>query len=133
MINSKQRQFKDLDFEISFYEGVLQERPNFIPALIALGDAYTRRGYFHKGLTIDKRLVKLKPKDATARYNLACSYSLLGKINQALDALKAAVELGYTDFEYMDKDPDLDNLRKHPAYKQIVSISQKNDFKKNSV
>ena len=68
----------DLDFEISFLEGVLKHRPNYIDALAPLAEAYTRRGFFEKGLEIDKRLAFLCQDDPVVHYNLACSYVLSG-------------------------------------------------------
>jgi len=118
----KEKQFSDLDFEIDFYERLLKEKPRFVQALIALGEAYTKKGFFKKGLLIDTRLAKLRPHDATVRYNLACSYSLLGEIEKALQQLRLSIRLGYADFEHMDKDPDLENLRNHPDYKEIASL-----------
>lgn len=118
----KEKQMNDLDFEIDFYERLLKEKPNFIQALIALGEAYTKKGFYKKGLLIDRKLARLRPRDATIRYNLACSYSLLGEIKQALEELRLSIRLGYTDFGYIDKDPDLENLRNHPDYKEIASL-----------
>jgi len=117
---------EDLDFEISFYEQLLRKAPYFTNALIALGDAYTRRGRYRDGLKIDKRLVELKPEDPTAHYNLACSYSLLKMADSSLSALKKAIVLGYQDFTFIDKDPDLEFIRKDPHYKELISkYSQK--------
>jgi tetratricopeptide (TPR) repeat protein len=104
------------DFEIKFYEGLLKKRPEFIDALISLGDAYTRKGFYREGLEVDKRLVQLKPEDPIIHYNLACSLSLVGEIEPAFKELKKAVLLGYEDFSYMLKDPDLENARKHPQF-----------------
>ena len=51
----------DLDFEISFLEGVLKHRPNYIDALAPLAEAYTRRGLFEKGLeTCQKDLARFE-------------------------------------------------------------------------
>ena len=44
-----------LDFEIAFYEQLLKEHPAFADALVALGEAYTRRGQHEKGLAVDQR------------------------------------------------------------------------------
>jgi len=112
---------EDLDFEISFYEKLLRKNPDFTNALVALGDAYTRRGRYREGLAIDKRLVKLKPEDPTVHYNLACSYSLLKMADSSLSALKIAIHLGYCDFAFVDKDPDLEFIRKDPRYKELIS------------
>ncbi|MFH1202450.1 MAG: hypothetical protein V1674_06135 [Candidatus Omnitrophota bacterium] len=129
---NKKSQFKDLDLEISFCEGLLEKNPDFIPALIALGDAYTKKRLYKKGLLIDIKLAKLKPADETIRYNLACSYSLAGKIEEALAELKSAIKLGYWNFDYIEKDPDLENLRKDPSYSQITLLFKKRDRQKNA-
>ena len=98
--------------EISFYENLLKEKPDYVDALIALGDAYTKKGHYKEGLKIDERLVKLKPDDPLVHYNLACSYSLLKMANLCLEALEKAIHLGYRDPAFMEKDPDLDFIRK---------------------
>ncbi len=112
---------EDLDFEISFYENLLKENPDFVNVLIALGDAYTKRGRYEDGLKIDQRLVQLRPDDPTVHYNLACSYSLLKMAKPCLEALKKAIQLGYRDFSFMKKDPDLDFIRRNPRYKELLS------------
>lgn len=109
----------DLDFEISFYEKLLEKRPDFVQALMALGNGYTKRGDFKKGLEVDLRLSQLRKDDPLVHYNLACSYSLLGLIENAFSSLKAAVGLGYQDFDYMRRDPDLENLRKDERFQYI--------------
>jgi tetratricopeptide (TPR) repeat protein len=121
---------EDLDFEISFYERLLQKRPDFINALIALGDAYTKSGRYEDGLKVDKRLARLKPDDPVVHYNLACSYSLLKMAGPAFLALKKAIRLGYRDFAFMEKDPDLEYIRKDPRYKELLFEYAKKRAKK---
>jgi len=112
---------EDHDFEITFYEGILKKNPDFTNALIALGDVYTRTGRYKDGLKIDERLAKLKPEEPAVHYNLACSYSLLQMASPSLSALNKAIELGYRDFSFIQKDPDLEFIRKNPRYKQLIS------------
>lgn len=109
----------DLNFEISFFEGVLKKRPDFTPALTALGDAYTKSGDFKKGLEIDLRLSELRQDDPVVQYNLACSYSLLGLIDDGFRVLKHAIALGYQDMNYLKSDPDLENLRKDTRFQKL--------------
>ena len=104
------RQESDPRFEISFYENVLKRSPDFVEALMCLGDLYTKEGFFEKGMGVDRRLAQLRPTDATVFYNLACSYSLMGDVRASEDAIRRAVAFGYEDFEYLLKDPDLVNL-----------------------
>ena|SRR3989338_11653996 len=102
---------KKKDFEIFFYENILKERPEFVNALISLGDAYTRRGFYQEGLAVDQKLADLRPDDPVIHYNLACSLSLVGNSKEALKELKKAILLGYDDFSYILEDADLKNVR----------------------
>ena len=109
-----------LEFEISFYQRLLRPYPDFVDALIPLGDAYTKRGLYEKGLEIDLRLSQLRPEDPLTWYNLACSYSLLKRVDESMEALRRAIELGYADLPYLQKDPDLTNLRQSDKYRQFM-------------
>jgi hypothetical protein len=113
------QELKNLDLEIHFFEGLVRRDPTYIEAMQILGDDYTRRGLYTEGLRIDQRLSLLRPDDAVVHYNLACSYSLTDQMEPAFQALHAAISLGYRDFEAMDNDPDLDNVRQHAEYKRI--------------
>jgi len=115
------RELRDLDVEISFLQGVTRRDPDFVEALQVLGDAYTKRGRFDAGLQIDEQLSKLCPKDPMVLYNLACSYALTKRQEQAASAVLRAMDLGYADFKWLMKDPDLENLRKHPAFDKILA------------
>lgn len=109
-----------LEFEIRFYERLLDAHPDFSDALAALGNAYTRSGLPDKGLAVDLKLIDLRPHDPVAWYNLACSYALTKQPDKALTTLGRAVELGYDDFAYLMKDPHLASLRRLPALQQLL-------------
>lgn len=109
-----------IDFEISFFEALIKEKPDYVDALIPLAESYTRKGLYEKGLEIDRRLARLCPKDAAVFYNLACSYALLFKREEALAAIKTALELGYRDFDHMKKDSDLEILQRDPEFVVLV-------------
>ena len=83
---------------------------------VLLGDAFTRKGEYQKGLEFDLRLSQLKPENKLIRYNLACSYALTGQKDKALNCLNKAVELGYTDLEHLRKDTDLDTIKSDPRF-----------------
>ena len=119
------RKKEDTDFEIAFYENILKDTPNFIEALGAIGDLYTKAGLWQKGLEVDIKLSNLRPEDAIVFYNLACSYALLSQTRAALGALTRAIELGYDDFEYLKADTDLDNLLKDEHFRQYIKQLEK--------
>ncbi|HXB58119.1 MAG TPA: hypothetical protein VNU95_01050, partial [Candidatus Acidoferrales bacterium] len=84
-----------------------------------LGDHYTARGRFAEGLQVDERLARLEPGNPVVFYNLACSYSLTAQFERAALALEKALELGYNDFAWLAKDPDLKKLRAHPLFDDL--------------
>jgi tetratricopeptide (TPR) repeat protein len=123
---SKPAKKEDLAFEVNFFEGISQRDPDFVEALQILGDTYTQMGQWEKGLEIDRRLAKLCPDNPLVFYNLACSYSLLKRVDEAFAALTEAVKRGYDDDGWLNKDPDLDNLRQDNRFEKIrANLSQK--------
>ena len=113
------RETRELDLKIGFLEGVVRRDPEYVEALQLLGDHYTRRGDFQQGLKVDERLSRLEPGNPLVFYNLACSYSLIGQVELAAASLDKALSLGYRDFRWLSRDPDLQSLRKHPLYRGI--------------
>lgn len=110
---------RDLDTKIKFMEGLVLRDPAYVDALQLLGDHYTQRGRYTDGLKVDERLARLAPDNAVVFYNLACSYSLTDQFDRAALALEKALNLGYQDFAWLAKDPDLKKFRQQPAYDQI--------------
>jgi tetratricopeptide (TPR) repeat protein len=113
------RQQRDLDVEIGFIEGVVRRAPDYVEALQVLGDDYTQRGRYDDGLRIDEQLARLRPDDPMVHYNLACSCGLAGQMEAAVTALHRAIDVGYRDFKWLRRDPDLRQVRKHRLYRQI--------------
>ena len=109
-----------LDFELAFFAGVLERSPDYVDVIRVLGSLLSLKGLFREGLKLDKRLVRLRPQDALAHYNLACSYSLLKRPDQSLKSLRKAVELGYRDFRYMREDHDLDTIKHDPRFRKLL-------------
>jgi len=110
---------RELDVKIGFMEGLVRRDPDYVDALQLLGDHYTQRGRFSEGLKVDERLARLDPENALVFYNLACSYSLTDQFDRARLALEKSLTLGYRDFAWLAKDPDLKKFRQQPAYDQI--------------
>jgi tetratricopeptide (TPR) repeat protein len=110
---------RDLDTKIEFMAGIVRRDPDYVDALQLLGDHYTQRGLFSEGLHVDERLARLEPQNPLVFYNLACSYSLTEQFDRAVLALEKALQLGYRDFTWLAKDPDLKKLRAQPAFDDL--------------
>ena len=111
---------RDPEFEIRFFESVLRRAPNYANVVELLGGLYTRHGRIADGLRMDRKLVKLQPANPTAHYNLACSLALSKRKTAALRELRQAVSLGYSDFDWMQQDPDLEVLKRHPDFQTLL-------------
>ncbi len=110
-----------LAFLADFLETAVRHSPENVEALAELGHVYTRLGRFVEGLEVDRRLVGLVPTNPTVHYNLACSLALSGLADPAQTSLEAAVELGYTDGEFMTGDEDLKILWGTPRFEALVA------------
>jgi len=86
-----------------FNEGKLREGIAILEQLAARPNADRLEGYWE-----------------TLLYNLACGHALLGNLDTALFYLERAVESGYDDLEFFQHDPDLDDIREHPRFQEIL-------------
>src|SRR5690606_11366206 len=112
----------DPEFETRFFESVLRRAPDYACVVELLGGLYTRQGRVADGLRMDRKLVKLQPQNATARYNLACSLELSKRKINAIRKMRQAVNLGYSDFDWMQQDPDLEALKHEPSFRSLLRM-----------
>jgi tetratricopeptide (TPR) repeat protein len=112
---------EDPAFEISFFESIHRRDPKYTDVIEILGGLYTKTGRIADGLKMDRKLVRLLPSNATAHYNLACSLALSKRPGEALQSLTRAVDLGYDDVDWMLQDPDLEGLKNHPKFQELLS------------
>jgi len=115
------RKRSQIDFEIEFYERILNRDPNYVEVLMNLGDLFTKKGCHRRALQVDLRLARLRSKCPEVFYNLACSYALLNQVAPAVEALENAVELGFADLDYLLSDPDLASIRAHPLFQRLIA------------
>lgn len=115
----------DHGFEIAFYESILRREPQFTEVVELLGGLYTKAGRIADGLRMDRKLVRMQPRNATAHYNLACSLALSERKDDALKMLAHAISLGYDDAVWMAKDPDLACLKHDAAFQKMLGAFKK--------
>jgi tetratricopeptide (TPR) repeat protein len=109
-----------IEFELDFFSALLELRPDYVEVLKAHAKNLAMACRHHEGVQFDRRITRLRPHDALARYNLACSLALVRQHDEAIDELRRAIELGYRDFAFMLKDRDLDGIRRDPRFRELV-------------
>ena len=119
--------FEDVDpaldqtqFDLEFYDRVLRRNANNVDALRQQVELLGIKGNYRQALDLDRRLVRLVPEDFVARYNLACSLSMVGQVDAALTALDTALELGYCDWAHLEADSDLESVRAHDGFQDLL-------------
>lgn len=115
-----------IEFELDFFAALLEGRPDYVEVLKAHAKNLALARRHLEGVQIDRRITRLRPQDALARYNLACSLVLTREHDDALAELRRAVELGYRDFAFMMKDRDLDGIRRDPRFRSLIREYERN-------
>jgi TolB-like protein/tetratricopeptide (TPR) repeat protein len=80
-----------------------------------------RTGDREAGLVWAERALEIDPADAGVQYNVACLYSLEDQTDRAIDCLESAVASGFGHRDWIEQDPDLDTLREHPRFQELIS------------
>ena len=83
-------------------------------ALLRLGEVEEAKKWM--SASMDKA-----PMDSIIQYNGACFYALAGDAERALDCLEnCLIKVGNISREWLMHDSDMDSLRDHPRYKDII-------------
>jgi beta-lactamase regulating signal transducer with metallopeptidase domain/tetratricopeptide (TPR) repeat protein len=59
-------------------------------------------------------------RPATAYYNAACSWALLGNAEKAMDELQRSINAGWDDFDHIADDSDFDPIRGNPRFRTLL-------------
>ncbi len=102
------------------YDAALKHSPGLVSALNNLGTIYmseknypAARGFFEKAIRIDSSYVD-------PYYNLACLHATKKDIKRSLFYLKKAISVDKNARKWAKADKDLQNLRGHREYEEIV-------------
>jgi len=112
-------QSRALEVQAGFLRALVERDQGYVDAIEELAEIELQLGRVEVVLRLDERLKGLRPADPEIRYNLACSLSLNRQFEQAAAELSKALELGFEDVQSLQSDPDLEDLRAHPAFRPI--------------
>jgi len=101
---------------------VLEFNPDDNRALNLGALALLRLGENKEAAQWMKASIRKAPRDPIVLYNAACFYAMLGKPKKALDALEKCIfKVGSISLEWLENDSDLDNIRDHPRYANLIA------------
>ena len=114
-----QSQYQNYEEAIRLLTRALAVKPDYADAYALRGDCY----YYLKDYTkaIADYLQDSKYKKGRSSYNLACTFALTGKKEEAFQALEANLTSEYRITpSHMSVDPDLESLRNDPRWDQVT-------------
>jgi len=78
---------------------------------------------FEKAIHAGKKALECGASIPGQSYNIACGYALLGKSDDAIAWLKRALDARFADQETLEKDDDLNSIRKDPRFVQLTGLN----------
>jgi tetratricopeptide (TPR) repeat protein len=106
-------------FEIEMAEAWDRLHPDDVDNLRWLAYAYTEERRYDDALAADLRRVAAAPARPEPQYDLACSYALLGRRDDAFESLERAIALGFRDADLLESDDDLESLHDDPRWSPL--------------
>lgn len=84
-------------------------------------------GRYERALEIIDQYLGRWPDTPHMHYNRACAFAKLDRRDAAAEALLAAVEHGFREFDTMKHDPDLASMRGHEVFTAILEARERVD------
>ncbi len=104
------------------YDKALEIDPNNAEAWNLKGLAYYGEKNYPKAIECVEKAIDVDPNNGMAWYNRACYLSLMNRNDDALSALKRAIEIDIDYAKKAVKDRDFDNIKGEVAFKRVIEV-----------
>lgn len=98
----------------------LKLHPDDARALYMAANGLVGLGNRELGREFARRAFVIRPDDPMLLYNVGCIYSMLGDLEEAIDCLTKAAAKGLKQKGWYEHDSNLDPLRAHPRFQQLL-------------
>ncbi len=99
----------------------LELTPDDPRALYMGAMSLTTLGESEKARDWNRRALAMDPEDPSVLYNIACAFALEGQAGEAVDVLQKALDCGFGHWKWIEHDGDLDSLREHPRFLELLA------------
>ena len=82
--------------------------------------AFFQLGREEEAVAFMDKIIEKDNENAENYYNKTCLYTLMGRKEEAIEALRISFEKGFRRFSHIDKDNDLDGLRDLPEFQHLI-------------
>lgn len=115
-LGDQKKRAETLQSVLEFFPQYLLRQPEDARARMFYAIHLVRAERYEEAKSEAAKAIELNPNDALMMYNASCFYSRLGEVDLAVKAFKNAIAAGFGNFEWIKRDPDLDNIREEPGY-----------------
>ncbi len=113
-------QMTKIDASISKLEDVLRYNPHDLKILSSLAVYYSMKGQYDRCIDYLMKELNITPENPGVYYNLACIYSRRNGLKESRNFLDKAIKKGFSDWDLLKKDHDLDNLRNTEYFDSLL-------------
>ncbi len=118
---NEMEKFKEIVQEANkFFSEYLEDNLDDSRARILYANFLLINGDVEKAREEITTALTLNPDDNVMLYNAACAYARINEKKLAINTLQRIVMAGYEDFDWIKKDPDLENIRNEPEFIELV-------------
>ena len=104
---------------VQVLESHLAKIPEDARARVLLSNDYACLNRVEEATREANLAMSLRPNDAIVMYNIACTFCMMDKKEEALSAIRKAYDNGFRDAEWTRRDPDLALLHGDPDFERM--------------
>lgn len=119
-LGDKEREREIAWIGIENAERHLKLRPDDTRAWTLGGGTLISMGEIEKGLSWVDRALDIDPEDISVLHNVACAYAQASQADKAMDLMERRLEKGVMYRDWIEHDPDFDDLRDNPRFKELL-------------
>jgi len=111
----------DVDGAAAIYRMLVTEKTDDAATWLQLGGVLHTAKRYGEAAAAFRKAADGASQRAAALYNLACAYALGGETDNAIDAVRGAIEAGQRSKANYLRDPDLASLREDPRFTALLA------------
>lgn len=110
----------NFDAGMEYYQKALSLDSTNSKSLKGIAAIYAEKNEYVSAISTFKKVLELQPRDPGIYYNIACMYSLQGNRENAIFWLQRAISNGFSNWELMNNDKDLKNIKEMKEFRQLL-------------
>ena len=119
-MGEKENYQKILHAGLEAYERYLSRHPDDARGHMYFATDLAQVGRKEEAKIQAAKAIELSPDDPLMHYNAACFYSQMGEKPMAFQSLRTAIDAGYENYEWLQRDTNLDPIREEPEYAELM-------------